>query len=354
MKTYKQLWKKLCTIENLEEAYWNARKHKTMNPRIKKFDEHYQLHIVTLFRELRTKTYEPKPLRKFVLRDPKTRTICVSDFRDRIVHHALVNVLHPIFDPRFIADSFASRVNKGTLPALKRFDVFKRRVTKNGTRRAFVLKCDIKKYFENVNHETLVRIIRERINDQDIEWIIRKILNNYETDTPGTGMPLGNWTSQFFANIYLDKLDQFVKHDLEVKHYIRYVDDFVILHESKRTLEHYLERIKTKLEELELELHPNKCAITPLDRGASFLGFRVFQHHKLVRVRNRRKIERRIAELLNEHAIGLIDAQRVLESLRGWSAYAMHGNTYKFRKQLTWETERQLMEITVKRLLERT
>jgi len=351
MKTYSHLYKQVFSWRNLNDAYFKAGKHKNTSS-VRRFSKNYVLELSLLKHELCNKAYSPKRLEKFVLRDPKTRVICVSDFRDRVVHHALVNVLQPIFEPRFICDSFASRKGKGTLAAVKRFDQFKRELTVNSRRsltvacsdgrekdviRGYVFKADIYHYFQSVDHEVLIRIIAKYVKDDDIIWLIRKILENYDSGVSSKGMPLGNWTSQFFANVYLNELDQFVKHVLRAKHYIRYVDDFVILHRSKRVLIGYESRIKDFLSSLKLRLHPNKCSIAPLHRGTQFLGFRIFDKHKLVRKRNIYKIRRRIYELLECYGAGLVDADKVLNSLQGWSAYAMHANTYKLRRELRKE-----------------
>jgi retron-type reverse transcriptase len=343
MKTYKHLFDKLCSWDNLYDAYVKARRHKSRNPRVIEFEKHWQLHLATLAREIRTRTYKPKPLRKFILRDPKTRMICVSDFRDRVVHHALINILQPIFEPRFIHDSYASRVGKGTLPSLKRFDDFKRKASKNNTHHAYVLKADIRHYFETVDHDILLSIIAKRVKDTSVLWLARTILDNNPYETLGKGMPLGNWTSQFFANVYLNELDQFVKHKLGVKYYIRYVDDFIILHPHKTTLQEYEQKIKTFLQDLKLELHPHKCAITSLHRGFSFLGYRCFYHHKLVRQRNQRKIHNKLKDLLALYATRVVDAATVLSSIYGWNAYAMHANTFHLRQRLMMVVEQELI-----------
>ncbi len=285
------------------------------------------------------------PLKKFVLRDPKTRVICVSEFRDRVVHHALVNILQPVFQPRFIYDSFASQKGKGTLLALKRFDKFVQKLTKNGRQvlnaqngnnvEGYVLKADIKRYFDNVNHSVLLNIIKRHVKDERLIWLCKVILRNYNSRISGKGMPLGNWTSQFFANVYLNELDQFVKHKLKAKYYIRYVDDFVIIHKTKTKLKEYKEKIKDFMDGLKLELHPHKCKITALSSGLSLLGFRVFYYYKLVRSKNIRKINTKLTELLNDYKTFKISAGEILEVLAGWNAYAMHGNTYHLRERLT-------------------
>ncbi len=345
MKTYNHLYEKLYSWQNLEEAYWKARKHKTNNPRIKAFDEHWQLYLCQLFKELRTQTYTPLPLQKFILRDPKTRVICVSDFRDRIVHHALVNILQPIFEQRFIYDSYASRKDKGNLPALKRFESFLRKVTRNGKHiqdaknnnqvMGFAFKADIRHYFDTVDHSILLNIIRRKVKDDKVIWLIQKILNNHKIGIPEKGMPLGNWTSQFFANIYLNELDQFVKHKLKSRYYIRYVDDFIILHHSKTTLQEYEKKINQFLTRLKLELHPDKCKILSLCKGVTLLGFRTFYQYKLIRQRNLRKIMKKLVELLEKYHSKKTDHRLIIEVLQGWNAYAKQGNTYHLRQRFT-------------------
>lgn len=353
MKTYRNLYKGLCSFENLERAYWQAGKHKSNNPKVLEFEKHWRLNLCILLRELRTKTYKPLPLKKFVLRDPKTRLICVSDFRDRIVHHALVNILQPIFEPKFIHDSYASRKGKGTLAALERFDQFKRKVTMNGKTRAdeknrddvigYVLKADIRQYFQSVDHDILLSIIARHVKDEDVLWLTKTILDNYESEKRKKGMPLGNWTSQFFANIYLNELDQYIKHKLKAKYYIRYVDDFVILHQSRELLQQHCRKIKEFVNQLHLELHPDKCKIIQLSHGVGFLGFKVFYHHKLVRRRNLRKVRNRLKEAIIDYQKGSLDASDVIDVLHGWKAYAMHGNTYRLRERLHAEISVELI-----------
>ncbi len=356
MKTYTNLYEQLCSWKNLLLAYNKARTHKNNKSSVKKFSKHYAIELALLRHELCNKTYQPRPLKTFILRDPKTRTICVSDFRDRVVHHALINILQPIFEPRFISDSYASRKNKGTLKAIQRFDTFERQVTINGTRKmpsstddskyilqGYVFKADIYHYFESVDHEVLLNIISRRIKDDDILWLIKQVLGNYKTDIANKGMPLGNWTSQFFANIYLNELDQFVKQQLRIKYYIRYVDDFVILHNSKFTLQNYEIKIREFISKLKLMLHPNKCSISPLHRGTAFLGYRIYYHHKLVRLRNLRKVRSKLKNHLDDYENNLVDATKIFSTLRGWRAYAMHANTHRLREQIMRELVNELL-----------
>lgn len=263
-----ELFDELCSYENLELAFKKARKGKTLKDYVVKFENNLEENLNTLRNELISQTYTPEPLETFVLRDPKTRTISKADFRDRVIHHAVCNIIEPMFDKTFIYDSYANRRGKGTLNAIKRFDYFKRKVSKNNSRNCFVLKADIKHYFETVDHEILISLIEKKVKNLELITLIKIILKNHDSKSEGRGMPLGNLTSQFFANLYLNELDQFVKHKLRAKYYIRYVDDFLILHPSKNILRDFKENINCFLNgKLKLDLHPDKSRILELNRG---------------------------------------------------------------------------------------
>ncbi|MFH1637719.1 MAG: reverse transcriptase domain-containing protein [Candidatus Woesearchaeota archaeon] len=336
MMRHSSLWKGLCSYENLEVAFNNARKHKTLKPYIINFEKNLKENLLKLQLGLLFHIYGPQPLTTFVIQDPKTRKISRSDFRDRIVHHALCNVIEPIFNKSFIFDSYANRIGKGCLKAIKRFGSFKRKVSRNKNRKCFVLKADIRHYFETVNHNILLYLIKKKIKDKNVLWLIKIILSNYNSKKEGVGMPLGNLTSQFFANLYLNELDQYVKHKLKIKYYIRYVDDFVILHTSKDVLEEYKREINNFLKRnLELELHPDKSKVLPLEAGISFLGFRIFYYHLLVKKKNVDKFERKFQDFKKRFAKEDIGRDEIIDSFQGWMAYIMHGNTYKYRRHLT-------------------
>ncbi len=345
MKTYKNLYSKVCSYENLELAFKKARKRKTLKQYVVEFEENLKDNLLQLQSELLLHSYKPSPLKTFILRDPKTRKISVSKFRDRVVHHAICNIIEPIFDKRFIYDSYANRKFKGVHSALKRFDYFKRKVTENGKKLrntcnnnqviGFVLKADIKHYFENIDHRTLLEILERRIKDKRLMWLIKRILENHNTKIKDKGMPLGNLTSQFFANVYLNELDQFVKYKLKAKYYLRYVDDFVILHPSKQQLEYYKAEIAQLLnKELKLSLHPDKCKIFSLYRGVNLLGFRVFYYFTLLRKRNINKLFIRLERQKEDYKRGLTTKEEVLQSFQGWNGYASTADTYKLRKKV--------------------
>jgi len=352
METYTQLYSKIYSMANLTLAWRKARKGKTTKLDVISFDKSVTKNLLNLHNELKNKTYEPRSLRTFILRDPKTRKISKSDFRDRVIHHAVVNIISPILEKSFIYDSCAGRKRKGTLFALKRFEKFVRKVSGNCRNRSnrfrdrnfikgYCFKADIKHYFREVNHQVLINIISRKINDEDVLGLIRKILNNVPSSRQRgggvnafliiKGMPLGNLTSQFFANVYLNELDYFVKHVLKVKCYLRYVDDFVILHNSNKQLKKWkIEIEKFLIEKLKLELHPDKSRIIPLCEGVDFVGFRNFAYFRLLRKRNIKKMNRKI-ELFNQDKIGF---RSLGESYQGWQAYARWANTHELRKEI--------------------
>jgi len=332
---YYNLYNELCSYENLELAYKKARKHKTLKPYVIEFEKELKKNLSILRIELLLHSYKPQPLETFIIRDPKTRKINKSDFKDRIVHHALCNIIEPIFERIFIFDSYANRKGKGTLKAIQRFDFFKRKVSKNNTRNCFILKADIRHYFDEVSHEILINIIKRKIKDEKVIWLIKQILSNFNSEYKGKGMPLGNLTSQFFANVYLNELDYFVKHKLKIKYYIRYVDDFVIFNSNKEILEKNKEKINLFLkDELKLELHPDKSKIILLEKGITFLGYRIFYYHKLLKKNN---LRRRKFILLNYNNL---DYNKIYSSFEGWLAYAKRANTSNLRKKLIRKFEK--------------
>ena len=330
----RDLWQEICSIENLLLAYRKARKHKTLKLYIIEFEKDLRKNILLLQWELLTFTYAPKPLETFIIRDPKTRKISKSDFRDRIIHHAVCNIIEPIFEKTFIYDSYANRIGKGTLNAIIRFDEFKRIVSKNNTKTAYVLKADIRKYFDNVDHETLIKILERKIKDKNIISLIRIILCNHKTNEEGKGMPLGNLTSQFFANIYLNELDQYIKHELKLKYYIRYVDDFVIIDNNEETLETYKILINQFLNKnLSLELHPEKTKIISIKKGIGLLGIRIFPHHTLLLRRNIRKFRNHLSDNIMKYKMNKLIYDKVYDCIEGWVAYSKTADSYNLRNK---------------------
>lgn len=328
-KTFSSLFTKLCEYENLLLAFKKARARKSKKAYVQAFQENLPEELGRLQWELLTGTYTPRPLKTFTVRDPKTRQISASNFRDRIVHHAICNLLEPIYEPRFIEDTFANRKGKGTKGILNRFDQFRGKFQEG-----FALKCDIRHYFDTVDQGILLEILGRRIKDVHMMRIIRIILENHKTQETGKGMPLGNLTSQFFANIYLAELDHFVKHSLRAKYYLRYVDDFVILGRNKAQLETWHQKISAFLkDELRIELHKDKTKIVPLNSGVQLVGFRIFRHHKLLKKSNIRRIRIRMARFREMP----VSPEHMRRSFAGWQGYAQMADTYGLRQEIAQE-----------------
>jgi len=355
------LYQQLCSFRNLELAYKKARKGKRNKKSVQDFEFNLETNLLQLKHELETGTYKPRPLKQFVIRDPKTRLISASDFRDRVVHHALCNIIQPIFEKTFIYDSHANQLGKGASKAIERLDIFKRKVSENGRLVnhaldnnmivGYVLKADIRHFFDTVDHSVLMGIIKRKIKDQNVLRLIQKILGNHRTQNfanytgkiqdPERGMPLGNLTSQFFANVYLNELDYFVKHELKIMHYIRYVDDFVLLDKSREKLGECKSGIYNFLKTIKLELHPEKSQIYPLNKGVKFLGFRIFYNYKHLNKRNIRKMKYRLNGFESKLENREISKEDIQGSLVSWFGYAQQANTYKLRQQLKFKARSQ-------------
>ena len=242
--------------------------------------------------------------------------------RDRLLHHAIYRVLCPFFDKTFITDSYSCRIGKGTHKALERFDVFCHKVGRNNTRTVWVLKCDLRKFFASIDHAILLETLSKYIVDPEIMDLLREIIESFSSTRDGVGLPLGNLTSQLFVNIYMNEFDQFVKHVLKEKYYIRYADDFVILSESKIWLEHLLPKIRTFLgERLKLDLHPKKVSIETLASGIDFLGWVIFPDHKVLRTATKRRMVKRLENIVSS---GTVSSYRGL---------LKHGNAHQLAER---------------------
>jgi retron-type reverse transcriptase len=333
MQTYRNLFTKLCEHDNLLLAFNKARARKNGKEYVQRFAKNLKEELCALQWELSTGIYRPGPLKTFTVRDPKTRKISASRFRDRVVHHAICNIIEPIFEPRFIYDCMANRKGKGTSRTLERADQAIRKVG-NG----YALKADIRRYFDTVDHEVLLRILEKRIKDAELLDLVKVILGNHKTGQPGKGMPLGNLTSQFFANVYLAELDHYVKHELRTRHYIRYVDDFVIFSKSREELEGWQNAIDTYLtHQLKLSLHPEKTKIIPIAAGVPLVGFRVFRHHKLLKKSNLRRLRGRLDRFRRMLTAGELTKEQLQHSMAGWEGYAKMGNTFNLRQKIRGE-----------------
>ncbi len=287
--------------------------------------------IFSLHDDLKNKDYQHSLYTAFKINDPKPRDIHKASVRDRLLHHALFRMLYPYFDKRFIAHSYSSRKNKGTHKALIAFKNMSNKVSKNNTRTVWVLKCDIKKFFASIDHKTLKVILEKHIHDTDTINLLHHIIDSFHTDV-GKGLPLGNLTSQLLVNVYMNEFDQWIKHVLKVKYYIRYSDDFVILHSDKFILENYLREINQFLDTaLQLHLHPKKVLIKAVASGVDFLGWVHFPKHRVLRTVTKRRMFKNLKK--KEYA---------KESIQSYLGMLRHGNTHKLIKIIHKNSEEHL------------
>jgi retron-type reverse transcriptase len=291
------IYDEVISIENLFAAWKEFRRGKRKKPDVARFEFNLEDNLFKLHGELATGCYRPEPYEAFFVKDPKLRHIHKASAQDRLLHQALFRVLYPIFDRHFIFDSYSSRNAKGTHAGAERIESFVRKATGNWTRQAWALKCDVRKFFDSIDHAILLSLVRKKADDSSVIKLIETIVFGFEK-SPGKGLPLGNVTSQLFANVYMNEFDQFAKHVLKARYYARYCDDFVIVDESREMLLSYIPRISRFLSEsLKLELHPKKAEIRKARQGIDFLGQVILPHRNILRTRTKRRILRKISEL---------------------------------------------------------
>lgn len=350
-------YSELCSYDNFLLAFNRARKGKSSKPYVIEFQKDLKNNLLQLRSDLLFHSYRPESLKTFVIRDPKARVISKSSFRDRIVHHALCNIIQPIFEKRFIHDSYANQKGKGTLAAIDRFEHFKMKVSRNLSRlkddrgvKGYILKADVRKFFDTVGHNVLLKIISKTIKDRKIMWLIELILSNHSSGENNKGMPLGNLTSQFFANVYLNELDQFAKHEMKAEYYIRYVDDFIIMHRSREVLKFCKAAIESFLAtSLSLHLHPGKSRIFPVYNGTDFLGVKIFPFHKSIRKRNIRIFKGKLNSLHMKYSSGSIGYDNIYNCIEGWCAYSKNTDSYNLRGRIVSDfSERFSREVSSK------
>ena len=315
----------IISIDNLLLAWKEFIIGKKSRKDVQEFERNLMANVISLHQDLKNKTYKHSLYKAFRISDPKPRDIHKAQVRDRLLHHAIYRTLYPYFDKKFIHDSYSCRINKGTHKAIERFRTFSRKVSKNNTRTCFVLKCDIRKFFANIDHQTLKSILSKRHFDTDILQLLYTVIDSFETPNPiyaiaemKKGLPLGNLTSQLLVNIYMNEFDQFVKRELKVKYYIRYADDFVILQNDKMCLEDILPKISQFLEEkLKLQLHPDKVFIKTLASGIDFLGWVHFPCHRVLRTTTKRRMFKNLQKNYSK------------ETTASYLGMLKHGNAHK-------------------------
>ena len=346
VRTYKGLYPRIYDFENLWLAWRRARRGgKRKWPTVAAFEFDLEQNLWALHEELRDRAYRPGPYRHFTIRRPKVRRISAAPFRDRVVHHALVQVMQPIFEARMIHDSYACRAGKGTNRALDRCQQFARA-------HRYVLQCDVVQFFPSIDHAILRLQLARHIACGDTLWLVDRILesgagvlrDHYDmvyfpgddllAATRPRGLPIGNLTSQNWANVYLNDLDQFVKHELGCRAYLRYSDDFLLFADDKATLWAWRDQIAAQLAALRLTLHGARAQVYPVTAGIPWLGFRVFPTHRRLLRRNVKAFARRLRAQRDAYRAGEMTLEQIRLSIQAWIAHAGHGNTYRLRKAL--------------------
>jgi RNA-directed DNA polymerase len=340
MRVVDHIFDSIIDIENLFISWREFRIGKNKKSDVLLFERNLEDNIWELYESLRNKTYFHLPYESFFIHDPKVRHIHKASVRDRVLHHAIVKILNPIFEQTFISDSFSCRIDKGTHRGVKKFVSFARQVSRNFSEPCWVLKCDVKKFFASVDQNTLLEILFRRIHDLDVRWLLKEIISSFQSEitqnqSQPKGIPIGNLTSQLFANIYLNELDQFMKHALKEHCYVRYADDFVVLHTHRDHCSKLAEPISEFLSSrLKLELHPRKIILRKFSQGVDFLGYLCFPHYCIPRP----KTEKRIYKKLRGKAIlvrdGKLPFNSFYQSVQSYFGILSHSDSYDLSEDL--------------------
>ena len=348
MKTYNNLWENFISFENLYKASLKAQRGKRWKESTLEFNFNKEQNLLKLKRQLETGKWKPGKYFAFTIQEPKERIIHAAPYIDRVVHHALINIIEPIWESRFYDHSYACRKGKGTHKAVNTCQQYLRKYK-------YVLKCDIRKYFPSIDREILKNIIHKKISDKQLliiidyiidsspefEEIIEQSIRNenqlslFKINKNKKGIPIGNLTSQFFANVYLNELDQWLKRECKIKGYIRYMDDFLIFANEKPRLHYIKKELKEFLQnKLELTLHPKKAEVFPIKNRIPFLGYHVYRYQKRLQKNNIKRFIKRMKVKQCEFSKSKIDMKQITQSIHAWIGHSSHADTNKLRESI--------------------
>jgi len=346
MKRYGNLWDKLISWENLVLASRKAQRGKRSKHCVQRFNFDQERQLLHLQKDLQEGTYRPGKFTTHWIYEPKKRMISAAPYRDRVVHHALMNILEPILDRHFHPDNYACRKAKGTHASANRLQRLMQRYK-------YALQCDIEKFFPSIDHLVLKSAFRRLIKDKNVLWLMDSIVDTsnyqepqlawFEGDNLFTpfdrrkGLPIGNLTSQWFANWFLNDLDHFITSRLAIGAYVRYCDDFILLHNDRQLLKKAVGKIRHYLVARRLRLHTHKLFVRPVSAGLTFVGYRIWPTHRLLRKDNIKRFRRRLRWIKNAYSIGMIDWQDVKLRLDSWLGHAKHADTKKLVRTLSKE-----------------
>jgi retron-type reverse transcriptase len=346
MKRAGNLFEEIISFKNVLNASRKARKGKRLKPSTARFELNLEKNLFEIIEVLKNKSYEPGGYHDFFIYDPKKRLISAAPYFDRVIHHALLNVIGPILEKSFIFDTYACIKGRGTHSAVERYREFQRE-------NSFVLKCDIQKYFESIDHGILMEMLSKKIKCLDTLCLMEKIISSKSTGrrleyfegddlfSPSVrekGIPIGNLTSQFFANFYLNGFDHFVKETVKARYYIRYCDDFVLFNNSKKWLNDAKLAVSLYLETLRLRLHENKSRVYRTSDGVDFLGYRIYPGYLRVRKSRVKRYRKRLKKIVKDYGSGKIGLETVRASIQSWIGHVKHADSYGLRKELLEKT----------------
>ena len=320
-------------------AWDEFKKSKGKKLDVLRFEKNLEQNIFQIYRDLRDKTYKHGGYTSFYIHDPKLRHIHKATVRDRVLHHAVFNVLNPIFEPTYIHNSFSCRIGKGNHKGVETLAHMLRQTSKNNTKTCFVLKCDIRKFFDSIDHDILIGLIQGKIRDKDTMNLLKEVIASFVGEQPvlfqRKGVPIGNLTSQLFANVYMNGLDQFIRHDLKVKYYARYTDDFIIILDNENYLKKLLSPIQLFLKEkLKLELHPSKVSIRKYHHGIDFLGYVALPHHIALRTRTKKRMMWKLRNKMAEYKNNTIDKSTLLATFQSYLGVLSHADAHKLSQEI--------------------
>lgn len=347
MITYNNLWNDFISFENLHSSALKAQKGKRWKNSTLRFNFNLESNLIRVQNNLVKGNWKPGKYWSFTIFEPKKRIIHAAPYVDRIVHHAVINILEPIWEKRFYTHSYACRKGKGTHSAVDTCQKYMNRYN-------YVLKCDIRKYFPSIDREILKKIIHKKITDIRLVKIINNIIDSspefedvenkfnsanddqlclfYNSPNYKKGIPIGNLTSQFFANVYLNELDSWIKHELGIKGYVRYMDDFLVFHNYKQQLNTIKMQTKSFLSNnLLLDLHPKKAEVFPVKNGIPFLGYHVFKTHRRLQKNNIKRFLTRMKRKQDEYSKNKITFVNIMRSIKAWIGHCSHADTWNLR-----------------------
>lgn len=325
MKKFVKSYSEIVTVPNILLAWQEFLTGKKKRTDVVIFQSRLMDNVLNLYNDLKNKAYKHREYKAFNVSDPKPRNIHKATVRDRLLHHLLYKETYSYFDKKFIFDSYSCRLSKGTHRAIYKFSNFAKKASSNFTTTAWILKCDIKKFFASIDHFILKEILKKYIYDKDLFWLFSQVINSFETfNKPNKGLPLGNLTSQLLVNVYMNEFDQFVKRNLKIKFYVRYADDFIFLSRDKD----FLENLKLQLneflhEKLKLIMHPQKIFLKTLNSGVDFLGWNQFEKFRILRTVSKRRMFRNLENNNN------------LQVINSYLGLLKHGSAYNLKQKIT-------------------